>query len=85
MPTHAESGATGVVDRIISLVESLCTHHGLSTKDVIGISAAGNIMLDPIVASAERNTLTGMFEHTRIELAKLGNDAGSIGAAYLVM
>ena len=50
-----------------------------------GISAAGNLMLDPIVASAEANTLEGMFEHTRIELACLGNDAGSIGAAYLVI
>jgi glucokinase len=50
-----------------------------------GISAAGKIILDPIVASAEANTLTGMFEHTHIELAQLGNDAGSIGAAYLVV
>lgn len=61
----------------------------LLSPDVIaiggGISAAGSLILDPIVGSAEDNTLEGMFEHTRIELAKLGNDAGSIGAAYLVM
>ena len=61
----------------------------LLSPDVIaiggGISAAGSLILDPIVVSAEDNTLEGMFEHTRIELAKLGNDAGSIGAAYLVM
>jgi glucokinase len=50
-----------------------------------GISAAGTLILDPIVDSARINTLEGMFEHTRIELAVLGNDAGSIGAAYLVM
>jgi glucokinase len=61
----------------------------LLSPDVIaiggGISAAGSLILDPIVVSAEDNTREGMFEHTRIELAKLGNDAGSIGAAYLVM
>lgn len=60
----------------------------LLSPDVIaiggGISAAGSLILDPIVASANTNTLEGMFEHTRIELARLGNDAGSIGAAYLV-
>jgi glucokinase len=49
-----------------------------------GISAAGSLILDPIIASADANTLEGMFEHTRIELARLGNDAGSIGASYLV-
>jgi len=49
-----------------------------------GISAAGDLLLNPIVASAEANTLTGMFEHTRIVLARLGNDAGATGAAYLV-
>ena len=60
----------------------------IMSPDVIaiggGISAAGAIMLDPIIASAEANTLEGMFEHTRIELARLGNDAGSIGASLLV-
>lgn len=49
-----------------------------------GISAAGSLILDPIVASAEANTLEGMFAHTKIELARLGNDAGAIGASYLV-
>ena len=50
-----------------------------------GISAAGKLILDPIVSSADTNTLEGMFEHTRIELGRLGNDAGAIGAAYLVI
>lgn len=50
-----------------------------------GISAAGKLLLDPIVASAKINTLEGLFESTTIDLAKLGNDAGSIGAAYLVL
>jgi glucokinase len=49
-----------------------------------GISAAGDILLNPIIESAKINTLEGLFESTTIGLAKLGNNAGSIGAAYLV-
>ncbi|HAA76740.1 TPA: glucokinase [Candidatus Latescibacteria bacterium] len=78
-------------------VDHVARHIGIAVANLInilspeviaiggGISAAGSLMLDPIAASAETNTLEGMFEHTRIELARLGNDAGSIGAAYLVM
>ena len=38
---------------------------GTDIKGAIVSDAASSLMLDPIVASAERNTLTGMFEHTR--------------------
>jgi glucokinase len=50
-----------------------------------GISAAGDIVLNPIIESARQQALEGMFEHTRIVLATLGNDAGSLGAAFLVL
>lgn len=50
-----------------------------------GISAAGDVMMKPILASAREHTLKGLFEHTQIKLATLGNDAGSIGAAFLVL
>jgi glucokinase len=50
-----------------------------------GISAAGETILDPIVESARNYSLEGMFEHTRIVLATLGNNAGSLGAAFLVL
>jgi glucokinase len=78
-------------------VDHVARHIGIAVANLInilspdviaiggGISAAGSLILDPIVESARTNTLEGMFEHTRIELARLGNDAGSIGAAYLVM
>lgn len=49
-----------------------------------GISAAGNLLLEPIMESARTYTLEGMFEHTRIVLATLGNDAGALGASQLV-
>ena len=61
----------------------------LLSPDVIaiggGISAAGGTIFKPIVESARAQTIEGMFEHTRILLAELGNDAGSLGAAFLVL
>ena len=61
----------------------------LLSPDVIaiggGISAAGDVIFKPIVESARAQTLDGMYEHTRIVLAELGNDAGSLGAAFLVL
>jgi glucokinase len=50
-----------------------------------GISAAGETILNPIIDSARANTLEGLFEHTRIQTAALGNDAGYLGAAHLVL
>ena len=50
-----------------------------------GISAAGDLLLEPIIESARIQALQGMFEHTRIVLATLGNDAGTLGAAFLVL
>jgi len=50
-----------------------------------GISAAGDVLLKPILSAAESRSLEGMFEHTRILAATLGNNAGSIGAALLVL
>ena len=61
----------------------------LLSPDVIaiggGISAAGDVIFNPIVESARAQALEGMYEHTRIVLAELGNDAGSLGAAFLVL
>ncbi len=50
-----------------------------------GISAAGGVLLDPIAAAAREYTLEGMFDHTRILPAELGNDAGVLGASRLVL
>ncbi len=50
-----------------------------------GISAAGRVLLDPIDAAAREYTLEGMFDHTRILPAELGNDAGVLGASRLVL
>lgn len=50
-----------------------------------GISAAGDLLMNPIIESAREYTLEGMFEYTRIALATLGNDAGALGASRLVL
>ncbi len=50
-----------------------------------GIAAAGRVLLEPIVAAAREYTLEGMFDHTRILPAELGNDAGVLGASRLVL
>ena len=50
-----------------------------------GIAAAGRVLLDPIEAAAREYTLEGMFDHTRILPAELGNDAGVLGASRLVL
>lgn len=50
-----------------------------------GIAAAGGVLLDPIAAAAREYTLEGMFDHTRIVPAELGNDAGVLGASRLVL
>ena len=88
----AEGDAVG-----LETVAHVARHIGIAVANLIniispdviaiggGISAAGRLLLNPIIDSAAISTLEGMFEHTRIELEKLGNDAGSIGAAYLVL
>lgn len=49
-----------------------------------GLSQAGKWFLDDIRAAFTRHSLTRIGEATRLEYARLGNDAGITGAAYLV-
>jgi glucokinase len=57
----------------------------LFAPDVIliggGLSAAGDLLLQPIEREARRCGLALYFKDTRFSLASLGNDAGMIGAA----
>ncbi len=50
-----------------------------------GIAGAGGVLLDPVAAAAREYTLEGMYDHTRILPAELGNDAGVLGASRLVL
>lgn len=49
-----------------------------------GLSQAGNQLLNVITAYFQKDTLTRTSEVCDIKIAELGNDAGIIGAAYLV-
>jgi len=46
-----------------------------------GVVSAGRLLLDPARAEAERRSSPVLYACTRIEKARLGNDAGIIGAA----
>lgn len=49
-----------------------------------GVSKAGDALLKPLEKAFERYALPRIVEGTTFEIAKLGNDAGIIGGAYLV-
>ncbi len=50
-----------------------------------GISGVGKPLIEAVSRQALPSTLSGMFDHTRIELATLRNDAGALGAAFLIL
>ncbi|MHC0035920.1 ROK family glucokinase [Pseudoneobacillus sp. C159] len=49
-----------------------------------GVSRAGDVLLNPIKENFERYSFPRVKESTEITLATLGNDAGVIGAAWLI-
>jgi glucokinase len=49
-----------------------------------GVSRAGDILLDGVKANFSKFTFSAARESTRLSLATLGNDAGVIGAAWLI-
>lgn len=49
-----------------------------------GVSRAGDILLNRVKANFSKFTFSAARESTRLSLATLGNDAGVIGAAWLI-
>ncbi|MCQ6278095.1 ROK family glucokinase [Bacillus sp. EB600] len=49
-----------------------------------GVSKAGDVLLKPVIAQFEKFAFEPVRKSTEIALAALGNDAGVIGAAWLV-
>jgi glucokinase len=49
-----------------------------------GVSRAGDILLDGVKENFSKFTFSASRESTRLSLATLGNDAGAIGAAWLI-
>ncbi|PGS55081.1 ROK family glucokinase [Bacillus sp. AFS041924] len=49
-----------------------------------GVSNAGELLLKPLKKYFDEFAFTTVRESTKLSIARLGNDAGAIGAAYLV-
>lgn len=49
-----------------------------------GVSNAGDLLLRPLKKYFDEFAFTTVRDSTKLSIAKLGNDAGAIGAAYLV-
>jgi len=72
---------------VIYLSQALASVMQLLDPEVVvlggGVSKAGGFLLDAVRAEVPRYLLFKELPHARIELAKLGPDAGIIGAAML--
>jgi glucokinase len=49
-----------------------------------GVSRAGSVLMDPLVENFEKFAYSSVSNTTKLVLASLGNDAGVIGAAWLI-
>ncbi|MEH7303978.1 ROK family glucokinase [Neobacillus drentensis] len=49
-----------------------------------GVSKAGDILLNPVKSNFEKFTFSAVRDSTTLALATLGNDAGVLGAAWLI-
>lgn len=49
-----------------------------------GVSKAGDILLDPVISHFEKFAFSAVRDSTKLALATLGNDAGVLGAAWLI-
>lgn len=50
-----------------------------------GVSKAGDILVDPVKNNFEKFAFSPVRDSTKLALATLGNDAGVLGAAWLIM
>ncbi|WP_026563585.1 ROK family glucokinase [Bacillus sp. UNC41MFS5] len=49
-----------------------------------GVSKAGDILLNPVKSNFEKFAFSAVGDSTKLALATLGNDAGVLGAAWLI-
>ncbi|MCK1991500.1 ROK family glucokinase [Peribacillus muralis] len=78
-----------VVDKVGNFLGLALSHVGnVMNPDKIviggGVSQAGAILLDTVRSSFEKYAFKRVGKSTKISLATLGNDAGVIGAAWLI-
>lgn len=81
--------AERVVDEFSFYLGLACSHLGniLNPKFIViggGVSNAGEFLLEKVRHNFAQFTFPNVRETTKIKIAELGNDAGVIGASYLV-
>ncbi|PJN90888.1 ROK family glucokinase [Bacillus sp. mrc49] len=84
-----DSLSKAVVDKVGNYLGLALSHVGnVMNPDKIviggGVSQAGGILLDTVRAAFEKYAFKRVGKSTKISLATLGNDAGVIGAAWLI-
>ena len=89
LAARGDTLAEGIVERTATILGSTFANLGviLNPEKILiggGVSEAGEPLLDKITASFRANALPRVIDACEIKLAQLGNDAGIIGAAYLV-
>ena len=81
--------STAVVDKVGNYLGLALSHVGnVMNPDKIviggGVSQAGDILLDTVRSAFGKYAFKRVSKSTKISLATLGNDAGVIGAAWLI-
>ncbi|GBG94111.1 glucokinase [Ligilactobacillus salitolerans] len=81
----------------LRVVDEVCYYLGMASANIAaltnpeyiviggGVSAAGDFLLDRVVANFKQFAFPTIRESTTLRLAELGNDAGLIGAASLAL
>ncbi|MBS4215661.1 ROK family glucokinase [Neobacillus rhizophilus] len=80
----------------LSILQEVCIHLGLALANIAnllnpekivlggGVSKAGEILLEPVMENFRRFAFTPVRNSTKLAIANLGNDAGVLGAAWLI-
>ena len=89
MAKEGDEFAEIVVDQFAYFLGLACSHIGnmLNPKFIIiggGVSNAGEFLIEQVRTYFKENAFFNVRQTTQIRVAELGNDAGVIGAAYLV-
>ncbi|MFC6464442.1 ROK family glucokinase [Marinilactibacillus sp. GCM10026970] len=79
-----------VVDEVCNYLALACGNiaNMLNPSTIViggGVSRAGDFLLNKIAEKFKRYAFPPIYDHTKIKIAELGNDAGVIGASSLVL
>lgn len=86
-----DEDAKKVLERWLEYVgEGVCDMVNIFQPELIviggGVSREGDVILEPLKKFVENNSMTGAYhnlDQTKIEVSKLFNDAGVVGASFL--